>query len=74
LSDVYQKLQTDLANSSINKFKKLISAIYNKMIDDEVVVKNPVARIKSLKEIKTKDTCSLSIKEVQALLSKTKQV
>ena len=71
---IYQKLQTDLANSSINKFKKLISAIYNKMIDDEVVIKNPVARIKSLKEIKTKDVRSLSIKEVQALLTKTKQV
>lgn len=71
---IRKKMGPTLSNSSVNKFKKLMNAIFNKMIDDGITVKNPVARIKSLKEIKTKDVRSLSIKEVQALLTKTKQV
>lgn len=46
---IRQKMSTELSNSSINKLKKLMNAIFNKMIDDGVAVKNPVARIKSLK-------------------------
>ena len=44
------------------------------MIDNDVVNKNPLARIKSLKETKNDKIRALSTEEVQALLSKTKQV
>ena len=44
------------------------------MIDNDVVNKNPLARIKALKETKNDKIRALSTEEVQALLSKTKQV
>ena len=62
------------ANATINKYIKLISAIYNFMIDSDAAVSNPLARVKSLKEIKNKKIRALCTEEVQALLSKTKQV
>ena len=62
------------ANATINKYIKFISAIYNFMIDSDAAVRNPLARVKSLKEIKNKKIRELCTEEVQALLSKTKQV
>ena len=62
------------ANATVNKYIKFISAIYNFMIDSDITVRNPLARIKSLKEIKNKKIRALCTEEVQALLSKTKQV
>ena len=62
------------ANATINKYIKFISAIYNFMIDSDAAVRNPLARVKSLKEIKNKKIRALCTEEVQALLSKTKQV
>ena len=62
------------ANATVNKYIKFISAIYNFMIDSDAAVRNPLARVKSLKEIKNKKIRALCTEEVQALLSKTKQV
>ena len=62
------------ANATINKYIKFMSAIYNFMIDSDITVRNPLVRIKSLKEVKNKKIRALCTEEVQALLSKTKQV
>lgn len=62
------------ANPTINKYIKFMSAIYNFMIDSDAAVRNPLARIKSLKEVKNKKIRALRTEEVQALLSKTKQI
>lgn len=61
-------------NSTINKYVKFISAIYNFMIDSDAATRNPVVRIKPLKEIKNDKIRALSTQEVQALLSKTKAI
>lgn len=71
---IKQKLETGRINSTVNKYTKLISEIYSFMIDNDVVNKNPLARIKALKETKNDKIRALSTEEVQALLSKTKQV
>lgn len=42
------------ANATVNKYIKFISAIYNFMIDSDITVRNPLVRIKSLKEVKNK--------------------
>src|SRR5574344_996362 len=68
---IKQKLETGRLNSTVNKYTKLISEIYSFMIDNDVVNKNPLARIKSLKETKNDKIRALSTEEVQALLSKT---
>ena len=62
------------ANPTINKYIKFMSAIYNFMIDSDAAVRNPLARIKSLKEIKNDKIRALCTEEVQALLSKTKKI
>ena len=62
------------ANPTINKYIKFMSAIYNFMIDSDAAVRNPLARIKSLKEVKNKKIRALRTEEVQALLPKTKQI
>lgn len=62
------------ANATANKYIKFISAIYNFMIDSDITVRNPLARIKSLKEAKNKKIRALCTEEVQVLLSKTKQI
>lgn len=62
------------ANATVNKYIKFISAIYNFMIDSDITVRNPLVRIKSLKEVKNKKIRALCTEEVQALLSKTKQI
>lgn len=51
-----------------------MSAIYNFMIDSDAATRNPIARIKPLKEVKNDKIRALSTEEVQALLSKTKIV
>lgn len=61
-------------NSTINKYVKFMSAIYNFMIDNDAITRNPIARIKSLKEIKNDKIRALSTEEVQALLTKTKAI
>lgn len=61
-------------NSTINKYVKFISAIYNFMIDSDAATRNPVVRIKPLKEIKNDKIRALSTQEVQALLLKTKLI
>lgn len=61
-------------NSTINKYVKFMSAIYNFMIDNDAITRNPIARIKPLKEIKNDKIRALSTEEVQALLTKTKVV
>ena len=71
---IKQKLETGRVNSTVNKYTKLMSEIYSFMIDNDVVNKNPLARIKSLKETKNDKIRALSTEEVQTLLSKTKQV
>ncbi len=62
------------ANATVNKYIKFISAIYNFMIDSDITIRNPLARIKSLKEVKNKKIRALCTEEVQVLLSKTKKV
>ncbi len=62
------------ANATINKYIKFMSAIYNFMVDSDAAVRNPLARVKSLKEIKNKKIRALCTEEVQALLSKTKVI
>ena len=71
---IKQKLETGRVNSTVNKYTKLMSEIYSFMIDNDVVNKNPLARIKALKETKNNKIRALSTEEVQVLLSKTKQV
>ena len=71
---IAQELETGRKNSTVNKYKKLMSQIFSFMIDNEVIVRNPLARIKSLREEKSEEVCALSSQEVQILLSKTKQV
>lgn len=44
------------------------------MIDMDIVVKNPLARIKSLKEERSEEIRSLSTEETKILLSKTKEI
>lgn len=71
---IAQELETGRKNSTVNKYKKLMSQIFSFMIDNDVVVKNPLARIKSLKEERSEEIRSLSTQEVRILLSKTKIV
>lgn len=68
------KVESGLSNATVNKYKKLMSQIFSFMIDNEVIGKNPLLRIKSLKEEKNESIRSLSKFEVQVLLSKTKEV
>ena len=71
---VAQELETGRKNSTVNKYTKLMSQIYSFMIDMDVVVKNPLARIKSLKEERNEEIRSLSTEETKMLLSKTKDI
>jgi len=68
------KAKSGLAHSSINKFKKLMNCIFNMMVDDGIINRNPVARIKSLKETLTVEIDPLDPNEVQTLLNKTKVI
>jgi len=68
------KAKTSLSNSTINKFKKLMSGIFNMMVEDGVINYNPAARIKTLKECSKIEIDPLNQEEVRALLIKTKEV
>ena len=61
-------------NSTVNKYMKFLGSIFNFMIDSDVPVRNPLARIKALKETKNDKIRALSTIEVQTLLKKTKIV
>lgn len=69
---IKQMVETGRRNSTVNKYTRLISEVYNFMIDSDVAVRNPLARIKSLKETKNDKIRALCTEEVQALLTKTK--
>lgn len=71
---IAQELETGRRNSTVNKYTKLMSQIYSFMIDMDIVVKNPLARIKSLKEERSEEIRSLSTEETKILLSKTKEI
>lgn len=59
-------------NSTVNKYMVFLGSIFNFMIDNDVPVRNPLARIKNLKVAKNEKIRALSTVEVQALLNKTK--
>ena len=71
---VAQEVETGRRNSTVNKYTKLMSQIYSFMIDMDIVVKNPLARIKSLKEERSEEIRSLSTEETKIFLSKTKEI
>ena len=71
---VAQELETGRKNSTVNKYTKLMSQIYSFMIDMDIVLKNPLARIKSLKEERSEEIRSLSTEETKILLSKAKEI
>lgn len=71
---IKEKVETGRTNSTVNKYTKLMRGIYGFMIDNDVISRNPLARIKSLKETKNDKIRALSTEEVQTLLSKTKVV
>jgi len=68
---VKQKIDEGLSAQTINHLLKLLEAIYNKMINDEIIAKNPVSKVKKLK-MKRKPLTVLSIKEVNAILEAAK--
>ena len=45
-----QKLPSHLSNSSKNKFKKAVSAVFNYGVNKDIITDSPVNRIKSLRE------------------------
>ena len=61
-------------NSTVNKYMVFLGSIFNFMIDNDVPVRNPLAKIKNLKVAKNEKIRALSTVEVQALLSKTKVI
>lgn len=71
---VAQELETGRRNSTVNKYTKLMSQIYSFMIDMDIVVKNPLVRIKSLKEERSEEIRSLSTEETKIFLSKAKEI
>ena len=71
---IKQMIDTGRLNSTINKYMRLMSEIYSFMMDSDVVGRNPLARIKSLKETKNDKIRALSTIEIQALLTKTKKI
>lgn len=71
---VKQMVDTGRTNATVNKYTKLINCIFNFMIDNDVITRNPLARIKSLKETKNEKIRALSTEETKVLLTKTKTV
>lgn len=65
------KTKEGLSNQTINHLIILMGAIFNKMVDDNVVAKNPVAKIKKLKLI-TQEMRFLEKKEIFAVLNTAK--
>ncbi len=68
---VKAKIEEGLANQTINHMLVLMSCIFNKMIDDEVILKNPVNKVKKLKLIK-QEMKILSMEEVYKVLDVAK--
>lgn len=62
----------ELAPQTINHIVNLMKVIYKKMIENEVVIKNPLEFIKLLK-IPRKEMKALSLKEVKAVLDTAKK-
>ncbi len=64
---VKEMLDNGLANQTINHMLVLMSCVFNKMIDDEVILKNPVNKVRKLKLTK-KEMKILSMDEVYKVL------
>lgn len=67
-----EKLKTDLSKETINKLLILTGSIFQKMIDDEIILKNPVRKVKKLKVEHKKEIKILSIIELNVLLETAK--
>lgn len=66
------KLKTELSKETINKLIILIGSIFQKMVDDEIINKNPVKKIKKLKPDHKEELKILSVEEIKILLDTTK--
>jgi len=66
-SFIKKKLDEKLSNQTINHMITLTSCIFNKMIDDEAILKNPVNKIKKLKLTK-KEMKILILEEIYKIL------
>lgn len=66
-SFIKTKLDEKLSNQTINHMLILMSCVFNKMIDDEIILKNPVRKVKKLKLIK-QEMKILSMEEVYRVL------
>lgn len=68
---VMLKVKEGLSNQTINHLIILMGAIFNKMVDDNVIAKNPVAKIKKLKLV-SKEMRFLETTEIHAVLNTAK--
>jgi len=71
-SFIKNKLDEKLSNQTINHMITLMSCIFNKMIDDEIILKNPVNKVKKLKLTK-KEMKIFTLKEIYKVLEVAKQ-
>jgi integrase len=69
---VKDKVEEELSNQTINHILILMSCVFNKMIDDEVILKNPVNKVKKLKLTK-KEMKILTMEEVYKVLEVAKE-
>jgi len=69
---VKDKVEEELSNQTINHILILMSCVFNKMIDDEVILKNPVNKVKKLKLTK-KEMKILAMEEVYKVLDVAKE-
>lgn len=67
-----EKLKTKLSKETINKLLILTGSIFQKMVDDEIINKNPVRKVKKLKIDHKEEIKILSIPELNALLDTAK--
>ncbi len=67
-----EKLKTDISKETINKLLVFTGSIFQKMIDDEIILKNPVKKVKKLKVEHKEEIKILSIAELNALLETTR--
>lgn len=68
---IKNKIDEELSNQTINHMLVLINCVFNKMIEDEVILKNPANGIKKLKMSK-KEMKILSMDEVYKVLDVAK--
>ncbi|MDD3014259.1 MAG: tyrosine-type recombinase/integrase [Candidatus Gastranaerophilales bacterium] len=75
-SDIHKfiqlKINEGLSHSSINHFLILLGSILKKMVDDELIIKNPAMKVKKLKVIK-KEMEIFSIDELYIVLDTAKK-